>query len=101
VPLLQDTAQSKITSRDSTGDKELTEKKYSNLRLLSPSFKGYYFGAYAHAGNDAEKGYDFFISNTKGVRDWCECMGFVHGKMCYHIKEAKARFEAREGMKND
>jgi len=78
----------------------LTEKKYSNLRLLSTSFKGYYFGAYAHPGDDAEKGYDFFISNTEGTKDWCECLGFVHGKLCYHIKEAKARFEAK-GEKKD
>lgn len=73
----------------------MAEKKYSNLRLLTTSFKGHYFGAYAHAGNDAQKGYDFFISNTENEKDWCECMGFVHGKLCYHIKDAKKRFEAR------
>ena len=68
--------------------------KYSNLRLLSTSFKGHYFGAYASPNEDAKKGYDFFISNTEGVKDWCDCLGFVHGKICYHIKEAKKRFEA-------
>ena len=73
----------------------MTEKKYSNLRLLTESFKGSYFGAYAHAGKDAEKGYDFFISNSKDEKDWCECKGFLHGKICYHIKDAKKRFEER------
>lgn len=77
----------------------MTEKKYANLRLLTKSFKGHYFGAYAHAGNDAQKGYDFFISNTKNEKDWCECMGFTHGKICYHIKEAKKRFESRGEIK--
>ena len=73
----------------------MAEKKYPNLRLLTTSFKGHYFGAYAHAGDDAEKGHDFFISDTKGEKDWCDCSGFVHGKTCYHIKDAKKRFEER------
>ena len=95
MSLLQDTTQSKVIPTQANGDKELTEKKYSNLRLLSASMKGHYFGAFENTADDAKKGYDFFISNTEGVEDWCECLGYVHGKMCYHIKEAKARFEAR------
>jgi len=74
----------------------LSEKKFPNLRLISQSLKGYYFGAYASATDGAKKGYDFFISDTDNEKDWCECMGFVHGKLCYHLKEAHKRFTDRE-----
>ena len=73
----------------------MRKRDFPNLRLLSAGTKGYYFGAFESADDDAKKGYDFFISNTEGVKDWCECMGFVHGKMCYHIREAKQRFSNR------
>lgn len=73
----------------------MTERKFPNLRALVNTEKGYEFGAFENISDDAEKGYDFFISKEDPSKDWCECMGFVHGKMCYHIKEARARFEAR------
>ncbi len=80
--------------------KKLSKKKYPHLRLLATSPKGHYFGAFENISQDAEQGYDFFISTTQGVKDWCECLGFVHGKLCYHIKESKKRFESLGGMKN-
>jgi len=67
-------------------------RAFPNLRLLCTTLSGHYFGAYADSDENAKKGYDFFISSTN-KRDWCECLGFVHGKLCYHIKEAKKRFE--------
>ena len=70
----------------------MIKKEYPHLRLLSYSFKGYYFGAFANADSNATKGYDFFISNINEKKNWCECLGFVHGKLCYHIKEAKEKF---------
>ena len=69
-------------------------KHYPNLRLLSQTPTGYNFGAFVNIEENAEKGYDFFISKSEDTKDWCECMGFVHGKLCYHIKEARKRFEA-------
>lgn len=71
---------------------KLPKREFSNFRLQSTSSKGLYFGAYTSKSTKAKKGYDFFISNTDDVKDWCECMGFVHGKVCYHLKEAKKRF---------
>jgi hypothetical protein len=68
---------------------------------MSQSVKGYQFGAFANVAEDAEKGYDFFISTSDDAKDWCECLGFVHGKMCYHIKEAKKRFSQRGESKNE
>lgn len=71
------------------------KRKFPNLRLESVSTKGYYFGAYENAEEEAKKGYQFFISTTPENSDWCECMGYIHGKICYHLKEAKKRFEAQ------
>ena len=70
-------------------------REFSNLRLLYTTSKGHYFGAYANSKVDSKKGYDFFISTTE-KRDWCECLGYVHGKLCYHISEAKKRFEVSD-----
>ena len=67
-------------------------RAFPSLRLLYTTLNGHYFGAFTHSKEDAKKGYDFFIS-TGEKKDWCECLGFVHGKLCYHIKEAKKRFE--------
>ena len=71
----------------------MSERQFPNIRLLANSFKGYYFGAFENTKINAKKGYDFFISHTDQKKDWCECLGFVHGKLCYHIKEAKKIFE--------
>lgn len=71
----------------------MNERKFPHIKLLSFAFKGYYFGAYENTKKDAKKGYDFFISNIDQKKDWCECLGFVHGKICYHIKEAKKNFK--------
>ena len=74
----------------------MTKREYPNLRLLSTSPKGHHFGAFRNTDEESKKGYDFSISIVEGGKDWCECMGFVHGKMCYHLKEARKRFEERE-----
>ena len=73
----------------------MVKREYSNLRLLSTSPKGHHFGAFRDAGEYAKKGYDFFLSIVEGGKDWCECMGFVHGKLCYHLKESHKRFGER------
>lgn len=70
-------------------------RAFPNLRLLYSTAKGHYFGAFATPDEHAKKGYDFFISTTS-KKDWCECLGYVHGKLCYHISEAKKRFEVKE-----
>jgi len=78
----------------------MTTRNFPNLRLLLTSHKGHYFGAYATADKNAKKGYDLFISTKDGVKDWCECMGHVHGKICYHLIESKKRFSQR-GNENE
>ena len=67
----------------------MTEKKFSHIRLDSVSTKGTYFGAYENKDDDSKKGYTIFISTSEDEKTYCECMGFVHGKLCYHIKRAK------------
>jgi len=51
--------------------------------------KGNYFGAYENSDENAKQGYTLFISKSENVHDYCECAGYVHGKICYHLKEAK------------
>lgn len=67
----------------------MTEKKYPHIRLTKQTAKGDYFGAYETSDPDSKQGYTLFISNTIFAKDYCECRGFVHGKLCYHLKEAK------------
>lgn len=69
------------------------KKHYPNFRFLNSSDSGYYFGAFENSTNDAEQGYTLFVSKVRGIEDWCECMAYVHGKNCYHIKEIKKRLE--------
>jgi len=66
----------------------LVEKKFPHIILTSVSTNGNYYGAYENSDEDAKKGYTIFISDSTKTETYCECMGFVHGKMCYHIKEA-------------
>ncbi len=68
---------------------QLVEKKYPHIRLTSQSIKGNYFGAYENSEEDSKQGYTVFISNTIFTKDYCECRGFIHGKLCYHLKDAK------------
>jgi hypothetical protein len=65
------------------------ERKFPHIRLDSLSTKGNYFGAYENSEDDAKKGYTIFISDSIDEKTYCECMGYVHGKGCYHIKRAK------------
>lgn len=67
----------------------MTEKKFSHIRLDTVSTKGNYFGAYDSNEDDSKKGYTIFISTSEDEKTYCECMGFVHGKLCYHIKRAR------------
>jgi len=67
----------------------MTEKKYPHILLTSVSTNGNYFGAYEKNDSESKKGYVVFVGNSSDERDWCECMGFVHGKNCYHVTYAK------------
>jgi len=67
----------------------MKKKEFSHIRLTSQSIRGNYFGAYESSDENAKMGYQIFISTTKDVHSTCECMGYVHGKECYHLKSAK------------
>ena len=67
----------------------MPEKKFSHIRLTSQSIKGNYFGAYDGPSEDDKQGYTLFISHTPDAKDYCECRGYVHGKLCYHLKDAQ------------
>lgn len=67
----------------------MTEKKFSHILLTSVSTNGNYFGAYEKNDSESKKGYVVFIGNSSNEKDWCECMGYVHGKTCYHVTDAK------------
>ena len=67
----------------------MNEKKYSHILLTSVSTNGNYFGAYQEATSESKKGYVVFVSSSPDEKDWCECMGYVHGKNCYHLDDAK------------
>ena len=67
----------------------MIKKKFPHIRLDNISTKGNYFGAYESNDDDSKKGYTVFISTSEDEKTYCECMGFVHGKICYHIKRAK------------
>lgn len=73
----------------------MSSKKFSNIRALIKTHLGYRFGAFSTIADDAQKGYDLFVSNENPSKDWCECMGFVHEKRCYHLKEARRRVEQK------
>lgn len=66
----------------------MVEKKFPYIRVTSVSTNGNYYGAYENSDEDAKKGYTIFITNSANAKTYCECMGYVHGKMCYHIKES-------------
>jgi len=68
----------------------MTEKKFPHIRLTRQSIRGNYFGAYGNADKNSKQGYTIFISHNNKVHDSCECDGYVHGKPCYHLKDAKA-----------
>jgi hypothetical protein len=67
----------------------MTVKKYPHIILTSVSTNGNYFGAFAENDSDSKKGYVVFVTTSSNEKDYCECMGFVHGKNCYHLTEAK------------
>ena len=71
----------------------MNKKKFPNIRALVKTPSGYEFGAFKSTQNDAEMGYTLFIPNESPEKDWCECDGYVHGKRCYHVKEARRRVE--------
>ncbi len=66
----------------------MTEKKYPHILLTSVSTNGNYFGAYKENDSESKKGYVLFLTTSPDEKDWCECMGHVHGKRCYHLKNA-------------
>ena len=67
----------------------MVEKKFPHLRLARKAIRGNYFGAYENSDENAKQGYTIFISHDNKVQDYCECDGYVHGKPCYHLKNAK------------
>lgn len=67
----------------------MTKRNFPHIKLTSQSFHGYYYGAYENDDENAKQGYAIFISDTEGIHDYCECLGYVHGKPCYHIIRAK------------
>ncbi len=67
----------------------MTEKKYPHILVTSYSTNGYYFGAFKEATSESKKGYVLFLSSSPDEKDWCECMGYVHGKNCYHLDDAR------------
>lgn len=67
----------------------LDKKKFPHIKLSSQSLRGNYFGAYVDSDIDSKQGYQVFISHTPGIENTCECNGYIHGKLCYHITEAK------------
>lgn len=67
----------------------MAEKKYPHILLTSVSTNGNYFGAYAENDSESKKGYVVFLTTSTNEKDWCECMGYVHGKNCYHLDDAR------------
>jgi len=67
----------------------MSKKEYPNIKLVKEGVRGNFYGAFDSNDNDADQGYTIFISNTKRVKSICECMGYIHGKWCYHLKDAK------------
>ncbi len=67
----------------------MIKRNYPHIRLTSQSIRGNYYGAYESNDENAKQGYVLFISHTKKVRDYCECIGWSLGKVCYHLKRAK------------
>lgn len=65
----------------------MTEKNYPVIKLHSTTTKGNYYGAFENSSEDAKLGYLIFIS-CDGRPNTCECLGYVHGKNCYHLDEA-------------
>lgn len=66
----------------------MTKRNFPHIRLTSQSIRGNYYAAYENNDENAKQGYTIFISTTKGVHNSCECMGYVHGNECYHMKAA-------------
>lgn len=63
-------------------------KKYPFIRLTNHAIKGNYFGAFTNSNENSFMGYTLFLSNIDELKNYCECAGFIHGKICYHLKKA-------------
>lgn len=67
----------------------MSKKEYPNIKLVKQGIRGNFYGAFDSKDDNANQGYTIFISTTKKVKSTCECMGYIHGKECYHLKSSK------------
>lgn len=67
----------------------MAKRNFPHIKLTSQSIRGNYYGAYASGDENEKQKYQIFISHTEEMHDSCECMGYVHGKPCYHLIRAK------------
>ena len=67
----------------------MIKRNYPHIRLTSQSIRGTYYGAYASSDENEKQKYQIFISHTDGIRDSCECYGYIHNLPCYHLIRAK------------